>query len=169
MSCNGTFCPKIPGPVRVESYWNVVPASLYSFLLGIKARFHKNYDVWINNQAYVSESLVRIEITRQVKQPFITCHLNFFHVYGTNLKKIQLTNWKKFWSNEKKFRYAGPEIFLRFETDLNFSRPWFPEIKVQIKWPNEYQKILTHPSYFQILQIFYCPKLFYVLEKVQGQ
>ena len=28
---------------------------------------------------------------------------------------------------------AGPEIFLRFETDLNFSRPWFIEIKVQIK------------------------------------
>ena len=30
---------------------------------------------------------------------------------------------KKFRSTEKKFRCAGPEIFLRFETDLNFSRP----------------------------------------------
>jgi hypothetical protein len=26
------------------------------------------------------------------------------------------------------------EIFLRFEADLNFSRPSFSEIKVQIKW-----------------------------------
>ena len=26
-------------------------------------------------------------------------------------------------STEKKFRCAGPEIFLRFKTDLNFSRP----------------------------------------------
>ena len=67
---------------------------------------------------------------------FSVCHLNFFQVYGTNLKKIQLTNWKKFRSTEKKIRCAGPEIFLRFETDLNFSRPWFSEMKVQIKWPN---------------------------------
>ena len=36
---------------------------------------------------------------------------------------------------KKKFRCAGPEIFLRFETDLNSSRPWFSEIKVQIKRP----------------------------------
>ena len=36
---------------------------------------------------------------------------------------------------EKKFSSAGPEIFLRFETDLNFSRPSFSEMKVQIKWP----------------------------------
>ena len=66
---------------------------------------------------------------------FSVCHLNFFQVYGTNLKKIQLTNWKKFRSTEKKIRCAGPEIFLRFETDLNFSKPWFSEIKVQIKRP----------------------------------
>ena len=30
---------------------------------------------------------------------------------------------KKLRCTEKKFRCAGPEIFLRFETDLNFSRP----------------------------------------------
>ena len=36
---------------------------------------------------------------------------------------------------KKKFMCAGPEIFLRFEADLNFSRPWFSEIKVQNKWP----------------------------------
>ena len=35
----------------------------------------------------------------------------------------------------KKSRCAGPEIFLKFETDLNFSRPWFSEIKLQIKRP----------------------------------
>ena len=29
------------------------------------------------------------------------------------------------WQTEKKFRCAGPKIFVRFETDLNFSRPWF--------------------------------------------
>ena len=49
---------------------------------------------------------------------FSVCHLNFFQVYGTNLKKL-----KKIRSTEKKIRCAGPEIFLRFETDLNFSRP----------------------------------------------
>ena len=37
-----------------------------------------------------------------------------------------MTNWKK-------SRCAGPEIFLRFETDLNCSRPRFSEINVQIK------------------------------------
>ena len=37
----------------------------------------------------------------------------------------------------KKSRCKGPEIFLRFETDLNFSRPWFSEIKVQIKRPSD--------------------------------
>ena len=38
---------------------------------------------------------------------------------------------------KKKLRFAGPEIFLRFETDLNLSRPWFSEIKVQMKWPTD--------------------------------
>ena len=59
---------------------------------------------------------------------FSVCNMNFFQIYGTNQKKIQLTNWKK-------IRCAGPGIFLRFETDLNFSRHWFSEMKVQIKWP----------------------------------
>ena len=36
----------------------------------------------------------------------------------------------------KKCRFAGPKIFLRFEADLDFSRPWFSEIKVQIKRPS---------------------------------
>ena len=41
------------------------------------------------------------------------------------------------WRPRKKFRFPGPEIFLRFETDLNFSRPRFSEIKVQIKRPTD--------------------------------
>ena len=36
--------------------------------------------------------------------------------------------------------FAGPENFLRFETDVGFSRPWFSEIKVQIKRPLVYLK-----------------------------
>ena len=45
---------------------------------------------------------------------------------------------------EKKIRCAGPEIFLRFETDLNFSRPRFSEIKVQIKWPKNNMFLALH-------------------------
>ena len=33
------------------------------------------------------------------------------------------------------FRFARPEIFLSFEASLDFSSPWFSEIKVQIKRP----------------------------------
>ena len=39
------------------------------------------------------------------------------------------------WQTEKKSGVQDLKIFLRFETDLNFSRPWFSEMKVQIKWP----------------------------------
>ena len=56
-------------------------------------------------------------------------------MYSVNLKKFRWQTEKKLRCTEKKFRCAGPEIFLRFETDLNFSRPRFSEIKVQIKWP----------------------------------
>ena len=55
---------------------------------------------------------------------FSVCSLDFFQVYGINLA---------FFSPWKKSRFAGPKIFLRFEADLNFSRPGFSEIKVQIK------------------------------------
>ena len=60
---------------------------------------------------------------------FSVCHLDFFQVYGINLAFFLSRDL------EKKSRFAGPEIFLRFETDLNFTRPWFLEIKVQIKRP----------------------------------
>ena len=65
---------------------------------------------------------------------FSVCHLNFFQIYTINLKKSRWQTEKKLRCTEKKFRCARPEIFLRFETDLNFSRPWFSEIKVQNKW-----------------------------------
>ncbi len=66
---------------------------------------------------------------------FSVCHLNFFQIYTINLKKSRWQTEKKLRCTEKKFRCAGPEIFLRFETDLDFSRPRFLEIKVQIKRP----------------------------------
>ena len=42
---------------------------------------------------------------------FSVCHLEFFHVYGINLAFCL------------KSRFAGPEIFLRFEADLDFQKP----------------------------------------------
>ena len=44
-------------------------------------------------------------------------HLDFFQVYGINL--VFFSRWRP----RKKSRFAGPEIFLRFEADLDFSRP----------------------------------------------
>ena len=41
----------------------------------------------------------------------------FFQVYGINLAFFLGGDL------EKKFRFAGPEMFLRFEADLDFSRP----------------------------------------------
>ena len=72
---------------------------------------------------------------------FSVCHLNFFQVYGTNLKKIQLTNWKKFRFTEKKFRSAGPDFFLRFETDLNFQDLDFQKSRCRLKgWKSSTKK-----------------------------
>ena len=39
------------------------------------------------------------------------------------------------WRLRKKYSFGGPEVFLRFESDHDFSRPWFSKIKVQIKRP----------------------------------
>ena len=57
---------------------------------------------------------------------FSVCHLDFGQIYSTNLAFFL----------EKKSRFAGPENFPKFKTDLDFSRPWFSEIKAQIKSPN---------------------------------
>ena len=47
---------------------------------------------------------------------FSVCHLDFFQVYGINLAFFSR------WRPRKKSRFAGPEIFLRFETDLDFQK-----------------------------------------------
>ena len=36
---------------------------------------------------------------------------------------------------ERKSRFSEPESFLGLEVDIDFSRPWFSEIRVQIKRP----------------------------------
>ena len=54
------------------------------------------------------------------------------------LEKFQVN-----WTFLKKSRFAGPEIFLRFETDLDFLRPCISEIKVQIKRASD-ELILSH-------------------------
>ena len=59
---------------------------------------------------------------------------------------------KKFRSTKKKFRFAGPEIFLKFETDLNSLRPQFSEIKVQNKWLSVYREVPS--SDFYELEVF---------------
>ena len=48
---------------------------------------------------------------------FSVCHLDFFQVYGINLAFFSR------WRPRKKSRLEGPKIFLRFEADLDFSRP----------------------------------------------
>ena len=71
--------------------------------------------------------------------------------------------WKKLrWQTEKKFRCAGTEIFLRFEADLNFSRPSFSEIKVQIKWLNNAAKMQEIGKIFY--GIFILSRRFYVIK-----
>ena len=52
----------------------------------------------------------------------------FFQVYGINLAFF-------LGGDLNKIQVSGPEIFLRFEADLDFRRPGFLEIKVQIKRP----------------------------------
>ena len=37
------------------------------------------------------------------------------------------------WRPGTKSRFAEPKKILGFETDFDFSRPWFSEIRVQIK------------------------------------
>ena len=81
------------------------------------------------------EKLRSVSNLRKISGPahldfFSVCHrVDFIQVYGINLAFFSR------WRPRKKSRFAGPEIFLRFEADLDFSRPWFSEIKVQIKSP----------------------------------
>ena len=68
------------------------------------------------------EKLRSVSNLRKISGPahldfFSVCHLYFFQVYGINLAFFSR------WRPRKKSRFAGPEIFLRFEADLDFSRP----------------------------------------------
>ena len=54
----------------------------------------------------------------------------FFQIYGINLAFFSR------WRPRKNPGFQDLNFFLRFETDLDFSRPWFSEIKVQIKRPS---------------------------------
>ena len=53
----------------------------------------------------------------------------FFQVYSINLASFLNGDL------EKKNKFARPEFFLWFETDLDFRRPGLSEINVQIKRP----------------------------------
>ena len=68
------------------------------------------------------EKLRSVSNLRKISGPahlyfFSVCHLDFFQIYSINLAFFSR------WRPRKKSRFAGPEIFLRFETDLDFSRP----------------------------------------------
>ena len=62
-------------------------------------------------------------------------YLDFFHfvtwIFFTFMVHINLFFSR--WRPRKKSRFAGPEIIPKYEADLDFSRPWFSEIKVEIK------------------------------------
>ena len=66
----------------------------------------------------------------------------FFQIYVINLAFFR-------WRSRGKFRFAGPENFIRFEADLDFSRPWFSEIKVQIKRPFDWCNIALLSCQYQ--------------------
>ena len=64
------------------------------------------------------EKLRSVSHLRKISGPahldlFSVCHLDFFQVYGIISR----------WRPRKKSRFEGPEIFLRFTADLDFSRP----------------------------------------------
>ena len=83
-----------------------------------------------------NQGLEKSRSTSNLRKISVPANLDFF--LGLHLKKklgLYHKPEKKSGDKLKKiFRCAGPEIFLRFETDLDFSRPRFSEIKVQIKW-----------------------------------
>ena len=71
-------------------------------------------------------------------------HLDYFQVYSINTA----------FCLKKKSRSAEPEIFLGFELELDFSRPGFSEIRVEIK--RSKLKLDIHP--LQLDFIFKFPK-----------
>ena len=81
---------------------------------------------------------------------FSVCQMGFSSDLNHKLeKKIRWQTEKKSGPLKKTFRCTGTEIFLRFETDLDLSKPWFSEIMVQIKRPTS-TCILTY--FFRYIQ-----------------
>jgi hypothetical protein len=60
--------------------------------------------------------------------------LDFFR-FGDLDNQVYSINSALFQGGDLKNKVCGTWNFLRFEIDLNFSRSWFSEIKVQIKRP----------------------------------
>ena len=55
---------------------------------------------------------------------------------------------------ENKSRFAEPENFLGFETGLDFSRPIFSEIRLQIKR----LQVFSWVAYILVIQLWASPK-----------
>ena len=114
----------------------------WPFLLTFSTAFMLTYSHLFCTLISENQGLEKLRSILNLRKISGPAHLNFFQfvtwfffqIYTINLKKTQVTNWKKTQVYWEKIQFAGTEIFLRFETDLNFTRPWFSEIKVQIKW-----------------------------------
>ena len=63
---------------------------------------------------------------------------------------------KSRFKNRKKSRFAEPKIILGFEIDLDFSRPWFSEIRVQIKRPSDAKIANGSTEFVEIIHFTWC-------------
>ena len=77
-----------------------------------------------------NQGLEKLDFFQSVTWIFFRFMVWYYGDHGINLTFFSR------WRPRKKVRFAETEIFLRLEADLDFSRLWFSEIKVQIKRPN---------------------------------
>ena len=110
----------------------------FSFKMGVCILFHTWICLLICTLTSENQGLEKLRSVSNLRKNFRACtpgffffslSPGFFQVYGINLAFFLGGELKK------KSRFAGPEIFLRFDADLDISRPWFSEIKVKIKRP----------------------------------
>ena len=87
------------------------------------SKFFKCFD--LENSVFETKQLK----SSQVKQTGFFLHLAVFFILCSSVIK------EPSWNFNRTFN-LHPEIFLGFEIDLDFSRPWFSEIRVQIKRSN---------------------------------
>ena len=127
--------------MRTSEFW-LTPSHLFIFLtsLGIFALFSGTGVASISKlkatNANQTETETKFQYSAFLNPNFWKSKSWEIKVYFKPWKKLSL--YYKAEKNlgakpEKKSRFAGPELFLRFEIGLDFSRPWFSEIKVQIK------------------------------------